>query len=58
MSDVVTTLGPLLLFMLIPLWIPVIAIGVGHLYDFATRGRAPRGWQRRQLSADVEAAGT
>ncbi|HSV40595.1 MAG TPA: hypothetical protein VLI04_17665 [Nocardioidaceae bacterium] len=42
MTDAITTLGPLFAFMLIPLWIPMIAIAVGKLGDVVSpRGEHP-----------------
>ena len=42
MSDGVTTLAPLFAFMLIPLWIPLIAIAVGAAFDLVERARFGR----------------
>lgn len=42
MSDAVSTLAPLLLFMLIPVWIPLVAVVVSTAWDVV------RGVGRRQ----------
>lgn len=36
MTDVLRTLAPLFLFMLIPVWIPIIAVVVGSVLDRLT----------------------
>lgn len=50
MTDVLPTLAPLFLFMLIPVWIPIIAVVVGSVFDrlapaeedrYAARHRRP-----------------
>jgi len=33
MGDALMTLGPMFLFMLVPIWIPMIAVAVGWLWD-------------------------
>lgn len=39
MDAMLTTLGPLLAFMLLPVWIPVLAVAGGALVDRVSRSR-------------------
>lgn len=54
MTDVLHTLVPLFLFMLIPVWIPIIAVVVGSVVDWLTPAEenryAARIAERRSLS--------
>ena len=54
MSDVIKTLGSLLLFMFIPLFIPIITSTLGLLHDTLTRGQAKKGWQRDRAVVELK----
>lgn len=41
MKEAIVAFGPLILFMLIPIWIPIITAGVGWLRDSLTREETP-----------------
>lgn len=41
MKDAVVTIAPILLFMMLPIWIPVITIVMGALADGVRRAAAP-----------------
>lgn len=56
MSDFVTLLAPLLALMLIPVWIPLIAVAGGSLYDLVTPDQPDPLEQRRLARAERSAS--
>ena len=53
MTELFTTVVPMIAFMLIPIWIPLITVTVGWVYDLVTGARVPAtpAWQRPSTTA-------